>query len=71
LADGLVGLAAPEQDGAEVVVGIGIIRFQADGFLEFADVKLADGLFSLASYGEGDAAAEIVRGRPTWPSWRL
>ena len=41
---------------AEIVVGIGIIRFQADGFL-----KLADGLVNLALLDEGDAEV-VVRG---------
>ena len=39
----------------EVVVGFGIIRFQADGFLE-----LVDGFVGLAFSAEGDA--EIVVG---------
>ena len=40
---------------AEVVVGLGVIRFQAEGFLE-----LADRLVDLAFLAEGDA--EVVVG---------
>jgi len=33
LADRLVGLALVEEDNAEVVVGFGVIRVEADGFV--------------------------------------
>ena len=39
--DRLVGLAFLEERDAKVVVGLGVIRFEADGFLELAD-RLVD-----------------------------
>ena len=44
-----------DEGDAEVVVGLGVIRFQADGFL-----VLADRLVDLAFLGEG--GAEVVVG---------
>ena len=42
------------QGACEVVVGVGVIRFQADSFLE-----LADGLVDLAFPGEGEAEVAV------------
>ena len=53
MADRLVHLAFLAEGNAEVVVGVNVIRFQADGFLE-----LADRLIYLALFAEGDA--EVV-----------
>ena len=55
MADRLVDLAFLAEGDAEVVVGVGVIRFQADGFLE-----LADRLVGLAFLVEG--GAEVVVG---------
>ena len=57
MADGLVELSFLVEGDAEVVVGVGVIRFEADGFLE-----LADRLVDLAFPAEGDAEVLVGLG---------